>query len=448
MTSQNSPSRLEVQRRLKQLKNYCMEEFDSNCNNRLFDLSHMAINKRILLGISGGIAAYKSAELARLLRKQGAEVRVVMTQSAMQFINPLTFQALSGNPVHSKLVDADAENAMGHINLARWADLLIIAPATANLLAKLSHGLADDLLSTLYLAATCPVYIAPAMNQGMWTKAVMQENIDKLQRHGAAILGPEQGDQACGEIGFGRMSEPADICKRLIQALEFQNSSTAQCLKGLKVLISAGPTREPLDPVRYITNRSSGKMGYALANAVLKAGAEVTLVSGPVTLAAPANIALVRVETAAQMYEAVMSRAQDHAIYIGAAAVADYSPSTMQPEKIKKQDEQTTIILQKTRDILADVAKLDKRPFTVGFAAETHELEAYARDKLTRKKLDMIAANWVGRELGGFDSEQNALQVFWEGGQKHLAMTGKEQLAEQLIDLIAERLQKKVLKAK
>ena len=235
------------------------------------------------------------------------------------------------------------------------------------------------------------------------------------------------------------MSEPVDICKHLVHALESQNPPTAQCLQGLKVLISAGPTREPLDPVRYITNRSSGKMGYALANAALKAGAEVTLVSGPVTLAAPANSDLVKVETAAQMYEAVMSRASDHAIYIGAAAVADYSPAIMEPEKIKKQEEQTTIILQKTKDILAEVANLDKRPFTVGFAAETHDLEAYARDKLARKKLDMIAANWVGRELGGFDSEQNALHVFWENGEKTLAMMDKTHLAEQLIRLIAER---------
>ena len=399
----------------------------------------MTFNKHILLGVSGGIAAYKSAELVRLLRKQGAEVRVVMTESAMAFISPLTFQALSGNPVPSELLDADAENAMGHISLARWADLLIIAPATANLIAKLSHGLADDLLSTLYLAATCPVYVAPTMNQAMWNKAVTQENMAKLRCHGVKVIGPEQGDQACGETGFGRMSEPVDICKQLVSALEFQAPSTPQCLQGLKVLISAGPTREPLDPVRYITNRSSGKMGYALANAALKAGAEVTLISGPVTLAAPANSDLVKVETAAQMHAAVMSRASDHAIYIGAAAVADYSPDSMQPEKIKKQDEQSTIILQKTKDILADVANLDKRPFTVGFAAETHDLEAYARDKLTRKKLDMIAANWVGRELGGFDSEQNALHVFWENGEKAMAMMDKTDLAEQLISLIAER---------
>ena len=399
----------------------------------------MTINKHILLGVSGGIAAYKSAELVRLLRKQGAEVRVVMTKSAMAFINPLTFQALSGNPVHSELLDADAENAMGHISLARWADLLIIAPATANLIAKLSHGLADDLLSTLYLAATCPVYVAPAMNQAMWNKAVTQENIENLLRHGVKLIGPEQGDQACGETGYGRMSEPSHICKHLTQALEFQNPSTVQCLQGMKVLISAGPTREPLDPVRYITNRSSGKMGYALANAALKAGAEVTLVSGPVTLTAPLNIDLVKVETAAQMYEAVMSKAPDHAIYIGAAAVADYSPAFMEPEKIKKQTELTTIILHKTRDILAEVAQLDNRPFTVGFAAETHDLETYARDKLARKNLDMIAANWVGRELGGFDSEQNALHVFWESGEKTLAMMDKTHLAEELISLIAQR---------
>jgi phosphopantothenoylcysteine decarboxylase/phosphopantothenate--cysteine ligase len=400
----------------------------------------MTINKHILLGVSGGIAAYKSAELVRLFKKQGAEVQVVMTKSAMQFVSPLTFQALSGNPVHSELLDADEENAMGHISLARWADCLIIAPATANIIAKLSHGMADDLLSTLYLAATCPVYVAPAMNQAMWNKAVTRENIETLLRHGVILIGPEQGDQACGETGFGRLSEPVVICKHLTDALEYQNHSPVQCLQGLKVLISAGPTREPLDPVRYLTNRSSGKMGYALANAALKAGAEVTLVSGPVSLIAPNNVQLIKVETARQMYDVVMSKASEHAIYIGAAAVADYSPVIMQPEKIKKQDAQATIILQKTKDILADVAGLDKRPFTVGFAAETHNLEDYARDKLIRKKLDMIAANWVGQEQGGFDSEQNALHVFWKSGDKTFSMMDKTQLAEQLISLIAERL--------
>ncbi|TAK63527.1 MAG: bifunctional phosphopantothenoylcysteine decarboxylase/phosphopantothenate--cysteine ligase CoaBC [Methylobacter sp.] len=387
------------------------------------------------MAVSGGIAAYKSAELVRLLRKQGAEVRVVMTRSAMQFVSPLTFQALSGNPVHSELLDENQEYAMGHINLARWADALIIAPATANTIAKCSHGLADDLLSTLYLATTCPVYVAPAMNQAMWHKAITQENIQKLKRHGVTIIGPETGDQACGETGFGRMSEPDEICRRLM------SEPAAQCLKGLKVLISAGPTREPLDPVRYITNRSSGKMGYALANAALKAGAKVTLVSGPVALAAPDNADIISVETAAQMHAAVISKAAEYDIYIGAAAVADYSPVQMEQEKIKKQAEQSTLTLQKTRDILAEVAQLTKRPFTVGFAAETHDLEQHAQDKLTRKNLDMIAANWVGRDQGGFDSEQNALQVFWKNGQKSLPMTDKNHLAEQLISLIAERME-------
>ncbi|MGZ5028388.1 MAG: bifunctional phosphopantothenoylcysteine decarboxylase/phosphopantothenate--cysteine ligase CoaBC, partial [Methylobacter sp.] len=312
----------------------------------------LTINKHILLAVSGGIAAYKSAELVRLLRKRGAEVRVVMTRSAMKFVSPLTFQALSGNPVHSELLDADQEHAMGHISLARWADALIIAPATANTIAKCSHGLADDLLSTLYLAATCPVYIAPAMNQAMWNKPVTQENIQKLKNHGVILIGPEPGEQACGETGFGRMSEPTDICNQLM------DEPAEQCLSGLKVLISAGPTREPLDPVRYITNRSSGKMGYALAKAALEAGAEVTLVSGPVMLSAPNHVDFVNVETAAQMHAAVITKASEHDIYIGAAAVADYSPA-VENEKIKKQAGQTTLALtlHKTPDILADVAR-------------------------------------------------------------------------------------------
>jgi phosphopantothenoylcysteine decarboxylase/phosphopantothenate--cysteine ligase len=398
----------------------------------------MSEPKRILLGVSGGIAAYKSAELVRLLRKQGAEVRVVMTAAATQFVTPLTFQALSGNAVHTDLLDAESENAMDHISLARWADLMVIAPATANLIAKLSHGLADDLLTTLYLAATCPVYVAPAMNQAMWSKPVTQENIAILRRHGVQLIGPAQGDQACGETGFGRMSEPPDIGSALLA------EPAARFLQGLKILISAGPTRELLDPVRYITNRSSGKMGYALAEAARNAGAAVTLVSGPTQLEPPAQIDFVCVETAAEMYDAVIARAEVSDIYIGAAAVADYTPAEIQPEKIKKQGEQTTLVLQKTRDILAEVAALGKRPFTVGFAAETTALEAYALDKLARKNLDMIAANWVGQAQGGFDSEQNALEVFWKGGRKTLAMTDKKRLAEQLIGLIAERLKAKL----
>ena len=396
--------------------------------------------KHILLGVSGGVAAYKAAELVRLLRKQGAEVRVVMTQSALEFVSPLTFQALSGNPVHTELLDTDAENAMGHITLARWADVLIIAPATANTLAKLSCGLADDLLSTLYLAATCSVYVAPAMNQAMWSKIVTQENVARLVNQGVHFIGPEQGDQACGETGFGRMSEPVSICNQLMAMLSDKALLSEPYLHGHKVLISAGPTREPLDPVRYLTNRSSGKMGYALATAAIKAGAEVTLVSGPVALTAPANVNLINVITAEQMYQAVMSRASESTVYIGAAAVADYSP-VVSDKKIKKGGDQVTLILQKTKDILAEVAALEQhRPFTVGFAAETHDLEVYARDKLTRKKLDMIAANWVGQEQGGFDSEQNALQVFWDQGERAFSMTDKAQLAEQLLVLIAERI--------
>jgi phosphopantothenoylcysteine decarboxylase/phosphopantothenate--cysteine ligase len=395
------------------------------------------VRKHVLLAVCGGIAAYKSAELLRLLRRQDTDVRVVMTQSAQEFVKPLTFQALSGNPVHTELLDVDEENAMGHINLARWADVLVIAPATANTLAKCAHGLADDLVTTLFLAANCPVYIAPAMNQAMWNKAVTQENIRKLERYGASFIGPDSGDQACGETGLGRMAEPADICRLLL------TEPKDLVLNGLKVLISAGPTREYIDPVRYITNRSSGKMGFALARAALLSGAQVSLVSGPVSLPSPDSLDIVQVETAAQMYDAVLARAGNADIYIAAAAVADYSPVAMEKDKIKKQADQTSIILHKTKDILADVARLDNAPFTVGFAAETNSLEAYAQEKLRKKNLDMIAANWVGKGQGGFDSEQNALEVFWKNGRTSLAMMGKNHLAEQLINLIAKRFNEK-----
>ena len=397
------------------------------------------------MAVTGGIAAYKSAELVRLLRKQGEIVQVAMTRSAMQFVSPLTFEALTGYPVYKDLFGTstaakdnycDNIQAMEHINLARWADILIIAPATANIIAKCSHGIADDLVSTLYLATSCPVYIAPAMNQAMWHKAIVQENILKLKGFGVTVIGPEQGDQACGDIGFGRMSEPGEICSQL------QTDSQILCLNGLKVLVSAGPTREPLDPVRYITNRSSGKMGYAIATAAQQAGAKVTLISGPVALNPPDKIEVVHVETAAQMHQAIISRAAQHDIYIGAAAVADYTPAHMEDHKIKKQDNQTTVTLQKTQDILADVANIKiKRPFVVGFAAETHDLDRYAQDKLQRKNLDMIAANWVGQEKAGFESEQNALRVFWKNGQQDLPLTDKKKLAKQLINLIANRLE-------
>jgi phosphopantothenoylcysteine decarboxylase / phosphopantothenate---cysteine ligase len=395
------------------------------------------INKHVLLAICGGIAAYKSAELVRLLRKQGAEVRVVMTRSAQEFVSPLTFQALSGNPVHTELLDADEENAMGHINLARWADVVIIAPATANTIAKCAHGLADDLVTTLFLAATCPVYMAPSMNQAMWNKAITQDNIRQLECYGVTFIGPDAGDQACGETGYGRMAEPAEICQRLL------DGTKTGVLHGVKVLVSAGPTREYIDPVRYITNRSSGKMGYALARSALHTGAQVTLVSGPVNLVAPPDIEVVQIETAAQMYDAVMLHAGNTDIYIGAAAVADYSPVVTETAKIKKQAEQTSLVLQQTKDILAAVARLHNAPFTVGFAAETNGLEAYAQEKLRNKHLDMIAANWVGQEQGGFDSDQNALEVFWDNGRTSLAMADKMQLAGQLINLIATKFNEK-----
>jgi len=364
-------------------------------------------------------------------------VRVVMTQAATQFVTPLTFQALTGNPVHTVLLDEHQENAMGHINLARWADLLLVAPATANVLAKFSQGLADDLLSTLYLATECPVFVAPAMNQAMWAKPATRENLQRLKNHGITILGPDQGEQACGETGPGRMLEPEAICQLLFP------SHRSGPLQGKKVLISAGPTREPLDPVRYISNRSSGKMGYALAYAAAQFGAAVTLVSGPVALSAPAGSKILSVETAQQMYDAVLAQAHQHDIYIGAAAVADYTPAAVDKEKIKKHADELLLPLQKTRDILAAVAALPGKPYTVGFAAETEALSLHAQQKLQMKNLDMIAANWVGRETGGFDSDQNALSVFWKGGQCQLEMADKQVIAEQLLGLIAEKINAK-----
>ncbi len=390
--------------------------------------------KHILLGISGGIAAYKSAELLRLFVKHDYDIRVVMTQAATQFITPLTFQALSGHPVHTRLLDEDQENAMGHINLARWADVFIIAPASANCIARLSHGLANDLLSTLYLAVECPVYIAPAMNQAMWHKTVTQENIQRLIQHGVRLIGPEAGSQACGDIGLGRMAEPQAIF------LFFNTLKTAKSLQGKKILITAGPTQESLDPVRYITNRSSGKMGYAIAEQAQQLGAEVTLISGPVQLPAVNGIKTFLVESAADMYAAVMREVVGQDIMIAAAAVADYTPEEVQPEKIKKQGEHIQLNLRRTTDIVASVASLHNKPYVVGFAAETQDLEYYAQDKLHHKKLDMIAANWVGQAEGGFNSELNALHVYWKNGERVLQMTDKRQLAKQLLTLINERL--------
>ncbi len=394
-------------------------------------------DKHILLGVTGGIAAYKAAELTRALRAGQAEVRVAMTRAATAFVAPLTFQALSGNPVHLDWLDAAEESAMGHISLARWADLILIAPATADFLAKLRAGLADDLLSALCLAAEAPIALAPAMNQAMWANPATQDNVACLIARGVRLFGPTEGGQACGESGFGRLLEPVEIC------LEAEKLFTEASLAGRSVLISAGPTREAIDPVRYLTNRSSGKMGYALAEAALAAGARVTLVSGPVSLAPPRGAGLIRVESAAQMCEAVLNAASGHDIYIGAAAVADYTPMESAAHKIKKHHETLSIALTRTRDILKAVAALPKRPFTVGFAAETDALETYARQKLENKGLDMVAANRVGQARGGFDSDENALSVFWHGGEAHLPMAAKSHIATQLIGLIAEHCRAK-----
>jgi phosphopantothenoylcysteine decarboxylase/phosphopantothenate--cysteine ligase len=389
------------------------------------------------LGVCGGIAAYKAAELVRLLGKQDCQVRVVMTASAQQFVTPLTFQALSGHAVHTELFDVQQEQAMGHIHLARWADCVLIAPASANMLAKIANGLADDLLSTLSLAADCPVFVAPAMNQAMWHKPATQQNLQRLRQQGVEIIGPASGEQACGESGLGRMMEPELICERIV------GNKQPQPLQGCKLMITAGPTREPLDPVRYITNRSSGKMGYSIAAAAIEMGAEVVLVSGPVNLSPPTQAHFIQVETAQQMYDAVLGQINGCDIYVGAAAVADYRPSNIQDYKLKKQQGQTMLALVENPDIIATVAGLPNKPFVVGFAAETHDLENYANKKLHHKNLDMIAANWVGQSEGGFDSSRNALEVYWQGGHTHLAMTEKSLLARQLLSLITERWHEK-----
>lgn len=387
--------------------------------------------RKIALGVTGGIAAYKSADLTRRLQDAGAEVRVVMTPAATQFVGPLTFQALSGNPVHLDLLDPAAEAAMGHIQLARWADLVLVAPASADFMARLAHGHADDLLTTLCLATDAPIVLAPAMNRLMWQNPATRDNAALLARRGIRLLGPAAGGQACGEVGEGRMLEPLEI----IQAL---GESRSGPLAGCTVLITAGPTYEAIDPVRFIGNRSSGRMGFGVAAAAQRAGARVVLVSGPSQQPTPPGVERIDVTSAAEMHAAVMQRVADADIFIGAAAVADYRPATAADVKIKKAAEELALVLERTEDILQTVAAQPAPPFTVGFAAETHELAHYAQDKLVRKKLDMIAANWVGGETG-FDTVDNALEVFWPGGQASLGRQDKDALAEQLIGLIAER---------
>lgn len=385
--------------------------------------------QRIIVGITGGIAAYKAAELVRRLVERGAEVQVVMSGGAQRFITPLTMQAVSGRPVRENLWDVDAEAAMGHIELARWADHVVVAPATADFLARLAHGRADDLLTTLCLATEAPVAVAPAMNRVMWENAATQANVETLRARGIQVLGPGDGSQACGETGPGRMLEPADILAALV---------SAGPLRGVRVLVTAGPTREPVDPVRYLSNRSSGKMGYAMATAARAAGAKVTLVSGPTALAPPAGVAFVAVTTAKEMHDAVTARARDADVFIAAAAVADWTPAAPAAAKLKKGAGAPTLKLVATADILAEVAALDDGPFTVGFAAETDDLRAHARKKLDSKGLDLVVANLVG-DGRAFDAEDNALLVLWQGGERDLGHGTKRELAARLIALVAER---------
>lgn len=389
-------------------------------------------NKRVLLGISGGIAAYKCVELVRRLREQGAEVRVVMTAAAKAFITPLTLQAVSGHPVADDLLDPAAESSMGHIQLAKWADLVLLAPATADLMARMAAGMGNDLLTTLCLATNAPLAIAPAMNQQMYQAQVTQENIAKLAARGALIWGPAEGAQACGDVGPGRMLEPAELCQRVSQHFAQQ-----QDLAGIAVLITAGPTREALDPVRFISNHSSGKMGYAIATAAAARGATVTLVSGPVNLPTPTGVKRIDVESALQMQSAVMTEVTHHQIFIACAAVADYRAACVAPEKIKKAGDEISLTLVKNPDIVAGVgAMTTQRPFVVGFAAETQNVEQYARDKLARKNLDLICANDVSLPGQGFNADQNALHLFWKDGQHSLALDSKAALGQQLMDNI------------
>ena len=393
---------------------------------------------RILLGVTGGIAAYKSADLVRRLRERGAEVQVVMTAAATEFVTPLTFQALSGRPVRTSLWDAAAEASMGHIELARWADRVLVAPATADFIARLAHGIADDLLSTLCLATESPIAIAPAMNRVMWTNAATQANVATLASRGISGFGPGEGGQACGETGAGRMLEPAELADLLLARSPTPAARSVGALAGRKVVVTAGPTRERIDPVRFITNRSSGKMGYAVAAAARDAGAEVVIVSGPVNLPAPDGVRRVCVETAEQMLAAVNAELAGTDVFIAAAAVSDYRPLQVSAEKIKKTSDSLLLALSRTPDILATVAAGSPRPFVVGFAAETQNVERNALAKLEGKRLDMIAANQVGDGLA-FDCDDNALTVYWPDGKLELPRAGKAELAARLVALIAER---------
>jgi len=391
------------------------------------------LKKKILLGVTGGIAAYKSAELIRLIIKSGAEVRVVMTTAATEFVQPLTYQALSGHRVYTDIFDAEADSAMDHIELARWADLMIVAPASADFIAKMRNGYADNLLLTLCLASKQPVAIAPAMNQQMYANLATQDNIKLLASRAVLIWGPDDGEQACGDTGPGRMLEPTELFERVAEYL------SPGKLDGKNVLITAGPTREPIDPVRYISNRSTGRMGYALAQAAHQAGAEVTLVSGPVNLDAPSGVERISVSSAIEMRDAVIERVAKVDIFIACAAVSDYRVGQVAAQKIKKTTQKIKLELIPNPDIVSEVTRLKNKPFTLGFAAETEKLEQHAVEKLQSKNLDMIAANRVAAEQTGFESDTNELTVIWPDGQRLLTLNDKNEIAKQLIDLVAER---------
>ena len=394
--------------------------------------------KKILLGISGGIAAYKCAELTRRLIERGAQVQVVMTKAAQEFITPLTMQAVSGNPVSSSLLDPSAEASMGHIELAKWADLVLLAPATADLIARISAGMGNDLLSTLCLATDAPIAVAPAMNQQMYRNIATQENLVTLQRRGAMLWGPASGEQACGDVGPGRMLEPMQLvhhCEDFFRPAD---------LSGLNIVITAGPTREAIDPVRYLSNYSSGKMGYSVAQVAAQRGANVTLISGPVNLAVPNGVTCININSAEEMHQAALEQAINNNIFIACAAVADFRPAHVAPQKMKKQDGNDEMIIQlvKNPDIVASVAALtENRPFTVGFAAETQNVEHYARGKLTNKNLDLICANDVSVQGQGFNSDNNALHLYWPNGDKTLPLASKTDLGQQLLTEIVSLYQ-------
>ncbi len=394
-------------------------------------------NTRILLGVTGGIAAYKSAELVRLLNQEGAEVQVVMTKAATNFITPLTLQALSGRSVRLEMFDSEQEAAMGHIELARWADLILVAPATADFISRLAAGMANDLLATLCLASSAPIALAPAMNREMWLDRATQDSVDLLNQRGIKIWGPADGAQACGETGPGRMLEPTELLERLKTALP------TGAMSGINVLLTAGPTREPIDPVRYVGNRSSGRMGYAMAAALADAGARVTMISGPVSLETPQRVDRVNVETALEMEHEVTSRMGECDIFVACAAVADYRCDEIAEQKIKKSQDRLELSLVKNPDILLQVASSASPPFTVGFAAETERLAQLAEEKRRTKGVDMIAANLVGGGLGGFESDKNALTVLWDGGAEDLPMMDKRELAKALVELIIKKYHEK-----